>query len=83
MRINATRIMVKSAQTESAWYADRIGSCFWAEYVSSIWPWKIIQEGSNLHAPLYVHGEDAVAIEERTVDVELVQTVTVVDEVAE
>lgn len=79
MRIQATRIMIKPGVNESLWYGDKRCKVFWAERVGSEWPWKIIQEGSNLTNPLYVHKDDAVVIEERTVEVELVQTVTVAE----
>jgi hypothetical protein len=79
MRIKATKIMIKPGVDESRWYGDKGGECFWAERVGSDWPWKVILEGSNLVGPLYVQKDDAVAIEDRTVDVELVQTVTVVE----
>jgi hypothetical protein len=79
MRIKATKIMIKPGVDESRWYGDKGRKLFWAESVGGDWPWKIIREGCGLHNPLYVRKDDAVAIAERTVDVELVQTVTIVE----
>lgn len=75
MRVNATRIIIQSAATDSLWYASKLNQLFWADNVGGDFPWKIIQEGSKLSVPLYIRKDDARPLREALVEVEWFQTV--------
>lgn len=75
MKIKATRIIIRSAETSSLWYSGAINEQFWAENVGGDFPWKIVQEGADLPTPLYVHKEDAEPLRDAWISVELVQVI--------
>ena len=73
MKVMAHRIRITTPNSER-WYADKIGQEFWAEYVGSDFPWKIIQEGEPTN-PRYVHAFECVVVREAEVEVDLIQVV--------
>jgi hypothetical protein len=75
MKIKATRIIIRSAESSALWYSGAINEQFWAENVGGDFPWKVVQEGADLPTQLYVHKEDAEPLREAQISVELVQVI--------